>query len=140
MAVSAAANTLDEERATELHRAAENCDRDGVAALLEKDADPNARDADWETPLHRATRCDDNPVAIEALLEGGAYVNALDDDGETPLHRAVRRKDNVAVVEALLARGANAGILDDDGTTPLHRAVRRTICPCWRLSWKEARA
>ena len=59
-----------------------------VRLLIEAGADPNARNAGGETPLHWAASSDDADVA-EALIEGGADVNAPDGSIGTPLANAV---------------------------------------------------
>jgi hypothetical protein len=59
----------------------------GVAQLLmERGADVNARDKNYETPLHLACYAPD-PKLVQMLLDCGANVNAEDNRGRTPLHR-----------------------------------------------------
>ena len=114
---SAVAAALDKEQATELHRAAHNCDLDRIAPLIGRGAALDARDEDGETPLHRAIRCGDNLPAIMALLDYGADVNAPDEKERTPLHRAVRQRDNLPVVAILLDNGADVDAFDEDETS-----------------------
>ena len=57
--------------------------------LLAAGADPNARDGNGQTPLHRVVRYFSDPVpharrAIEALLGGGADTKVRDDFGKMP--------------------------------------------------------
>ena len=77
-----------------------------------------ARDADGETPLHRAFTAD----AIAVLLAAGADPMARDVEGRTPLHSRASLL-NSAMIAALLAAGADLEARDEDGNTPLHRAA-----------------
>lgn len=61
--------------------------QDAVAALLKHSADVNARDKNWQTPLHvaasnKAVRC------AEALVPLLSNVNVSDRAGRTALHHA----------------------------------------------------
>lgn len=123
-----------------------------VGALLAKEADVDARDADGSTPLHYAVR--DQLYAVAArLLEVGANVDAANKHGDTalsfaaseeladlllahqanpdgsgfsagPLHSAAFY-GRTGVARLLLAHGADANRIDANGETPLHRAAFR---------------
>lgn len=61
--------------------------QDAVAVLLKHSADVNARDKNWQTPLHvaasnKAVRC------AEALVPLLSNVNVSDRAGRTALHHA----------------------------------------------------
>lgn len=61
--------------------------QDAVAVLLKHSADVNARDKNWQTPLHvaasnKAVRC------AEALVPQLSNVNVSDRAGRTALHHA----------------------------------------------------
>ena len=84
-------------------------------------ADPDARDDEGETSLHRAALFGEADAA-RALLDAGADVNARDDDGDTPLHRAIRN-GHVKVARALLDAGADADARSKDDATPLYLAI-----------------
>ncbi len=87
-----------------------------VQACLEAGADPNARDAVGDTPLHYAI--DRGEVAV-LLLAAGADPNARNNRGETPLHSS---DTGFEVVVLLLEAGADPNARDQDGETPLHYA------------------
>ena len=105
----------------------------GLAAIypcLAAGADPDARNAAGEAPLHRAARIPDAEAAakiIRALLESGADVNAQDEDGRTPLHFAANNDNAAAAAAAISALAAAPGIqlnaADNIGATPLHWAA-----------------
>jgi len=96
-------------------------DRDSIALLLAKGADPN-RKMDFIgmfpfSPLFTAVGFGD-PAIIQALLQGGADIHERDNDGMTALHWAVVAHHPEAV-KALLAAGADVNAVDHFGYTPL---------------------
>jgi ankyrin repeat protein len=85
----------DENGETALHRVADMLPREPAAAaqmaslLIDRGADPNARNWDDVTPLHQGVRRR-NLAVVEVLLARGADVNARDRGrGSTPLRRAI---------------------------------------------------
>ena len=94
-----------------------------VLLLLEAGADPNARNDDGLTPLHRGAG-NSNPVVIAHLLTAGGDPNAMDNNGYTPLHYAAARSGNARAISRLLSAGADPQLESNDGRTPLHSALR----------------
>ncbi len=96
-------------------------DRENIALLLEKGADPNRRmkllGMFPTSPLFGTLGFDD-PAVIQALLKGGANVHEKDQDGMTALHwAAVDHRAEAAKV--LVAGGADVNAVDRFGYTPL---------------------
>lgn len=79
--VNAAAGNA--QRVAPLHAAAAVCDRETTALLLERGADPNARQQMDYTPLHGAASRGDVELA-KLLLAHGADREAKGSDGMTP--------------------------------------------------------
>ena len=101
--------------------------------LLDRGADPNARNWDDVTPLHQAVRAR-NLVVVELLLKRGADPNARDKSrGSTPLRRAVSGTGAsltagtgalmVPLTRLLLAHGADPDARDKRGV-PVHASAR----------------
>lgn len=115
---SACTNLRDKRLFGALHYAADTGNTRAAATLLRAGADPNARDALGNTPLHMAA----SASVVRALVKGGADINASDRAGRTPLHLAAMKR-RYSIVRTLLAEGANANAQDFGGDTPLHRAM-----------------
>jgi len=121
-----------------------------VKILIEKGADPNARDGagrnalmvmsmefrsveDLETAIEARKKIDprkrarrkDNVVELigELLLNAGCDVNAADNKGRTPLMYAAA-SERSAIVELLLKRGANVRAKDHNGESALDWAIK----------------
>ncbi|MFK8160967.1 MAG: ankyrin repeat domain-containing protein [Lewinella sp.] len=96
---------------------------EAIALLLERQAEPLAKDEKGWTALHFASYC--NNVAIaQQLLEVFPTMDVKDNAGNTPLGRAVI-EEHVEMVAYLLGIGANPGMKNDSDTSPLDLA--RTI-------------
>ncbi len=101
-----------------LWRSIEQDDEPAAAALLRAGrADPNARNAAQDTPLHRAAEKNMKALA-EALILRGADVHARSKNGETALHLAALDADP-ALAELLLAAGADPLARNLDGESVL---------------------
>ncbi|XP_031564381.1 BRCA1-associated RING domain protein 1-like [Actinia tenebrosa] len=89
--------------------------------LLEKGADPNARDNAGWSPLHES--CNHGHVTIaELLLDNGAIVNLPGGpEHETPLHDAVAN-GQLEVARVLVRRGASLHARNNQGLTPIEYA------------------
>ncbi len=94
-----------------------------VQACLEAGADPNARDADGNTPLHRLDGSSGTDVAVALLLlAAGADPNARNNQGNTPLYEVVRsgNSSDLELVVVLLEAGADPNARGQYGYTALH--------------------
>ena len=89
--------------------------------LLKHGAEVNAKNADGQTPLHRAAE-EASPAVCSVLLNNGAAVNAMDDHGCSPLFVAAS-EGAADVCRVLLNNGADVHTRNFDGRTPLHAAA-----------------
>uniref|UniRef100_A0ABD2XH59 Uncharacterized protein n=1 Tax=Trichogramma kaykai TaxID=54128 RepID=A0ABD2XH59_9HYME len=112
-----------------LHIAVQYKNTEIVEILLKHGANPNHRDCDQSTPLHRLVQvqrylcdcdysclsCADKKPADEIvamLMESGANIEARDCFGDTPLQAAVSRF-NVDLTRLLLQHGATLSSLSE---------------------------
>lgn len=103
-------NKADESGYVPLVYAVWNDDPNVVKLLLNKDADPNARDmTPGFTVLHWAILMD-NRGSVELLLAAGANVNTKSNSGETPLDVAAYGV-SAAIGDLLVAKGAEVSSL-----------------------------
>ena len=108
---------------TPLHEAALHDDPAVITRLIERGADPDARNWSRKTPLHIAVSSG-HLAAAAALIEAGADVNARDQDDWTPLHWATHLDESAdALITVLIAAGANPHTAGQLGMTPLHWAA-----------------
>ena len=110
----------------ELLEAVKRGDAERVRELLDRGADPNARDERGWTPLHYAAERGRADVA-RLLLDEGARVDAEDGEGLTPLHFAAEAGSPEAV-KLLVERGADVSARDVHGRTPLRLALSNESC------------
>jgi ankyrin repeat protein len=97
-------------------------DAAGVRALLAKQADVDAPEADGMTALHWAARRDDLAIG-QALVAAGANPNAATRYGITPLALAATN-GSARFVELLLKAHADVNAASPEGETPLMIAGR----------------
>ncbi|KAI4899342.1 hypothetical protein NFI96_014594, partial [Prochilodus magdalenae] len=93
-----------------------------VQFLLEKGADPNLANNQWETPLLKA--CEKGfEEAVGLLIRYAATTTKACVQGGTPLHEAVRHK-NVEMCKMLLQAGAKLMAKNIYGIDPLFTAAQ----------------
>ncbi|XP_065053661.1 BRCA1-associated RING domain protein 1-like [Rhopilema esculentum] len=102
---------------TPLHVAAIKGKYDQVRELLEKGADPNAKDFAGWTPLHEA--CNHGCLEIvQLLLDSGAFIDVPGCDHDTPLHDAIANS-RLEVAEFLISKGASLDVRNKQGLLPM---------------------
>jgi ankyrin repeat protein len=97
--------------------------REAVRALLQRNADVNAPQADGTTALHWAARLDDLDTA-DMLIRAGANASAANREGATPLLLAALN-GSASMIDKLVKAGANTNApLTQHGDTALMMAAR----------------
>ncbi|MXY85522.1 MAG: hypothetical protein F4Y95_03255 [Chloroflexi bacterium] len=113
-----------------LHRAVETPHPRLVRRLLERGADPNARDQDGRSPLHlistrgRHVANSDQPELsiISYLVQHGAMLELPDRNGWTALHWAAHEGGR-RVIASLVEEGADVSARTNSGETPCDLAA-----------------
>jgi len=109
------------ETTAQLLTAAAGGDEDGILAAVAAGADPNARDADKNTPLILAapqSLFGKERKIVEALVKAKAQVNAANKEGLTALMAAASAGRD-GMVRLLLQNDAKIDARDNDGWTAL---------------------
>ena len=79
------------------------------------------------TPLHVASSCDHDTIAIKILIEKRAQIEAHNASKQTPLHLAAQFGLTKDVITLLFEGNANVMALDSKNHTPLHLAKTSEI-------------
>ena len=113
-----------------------------IQECLAAGANPNARDAQGETPLSMVTVLATNkaPAVIRALVDAGADPNARNRYGWTILYRAASQNKDPAIIRTLLNVGADPGAEQSGRWTPLHIAAANNKDPAVIVTLLEAGA
>lgn len=108
-----------------IHIAVQMDDPLAVSLLISHRADPNAKSAFGDTPLHiAAERNLSGPVLV--LLNEHADPKVFSWIGDTPLHRAAANGSREALMAILSQKKVRPNIRDrESGLTPLHSASRQ---------------
>jgi len=120
-------NAVDNKRDTPLMIAVRWGYKDIAELLLEKGADPNIQNVDFDTPIGEVTLVNrKNDVENTALLlEYGADPNITNSSGDSALHRLFfyNYKYALEIVPLLLENGADHELTNNLGQTALHVAL-----------------
>jgi ankyrin repeat protein len=100
---------------------AEHREAAALELVARKQADFGARDANGDTPLHRAVETGMRKLT-QSLLSAGADPRARTRNGETALHLAALHPEP-DYTDLLLAKGADPRLQNADGESPLHWAA-----------------
>jgi len=111
-----------------------------ITLLIQEEADVNAVDRFYRTPLMLAAERNSNPEVLIALIENGADVNVilrisptsvirLTLDDWTPLMLAASRNANPEILQTLIDNGADVNAVNALGRTALMEAVLNNSNP-----------
>lgn len=117
-------NSLDDEKCTPLHIAAESNHIDMVKLLIRSGADINAVDSRGKTPLACAAMGERIEIMKE-LLQSGADVEKEDVNGMTSIFHALQFASDITSIELLINYKANVNVVDKIGWYPIHIANGR---------------
>lgn len=126
----ALAKAQDNARSTPLHHAAAYASLEMMKLLLDRGADPNARNRRKSTPLHWATH---DEAKVGLLIERGAAIDAKQAEGRTPLYHAASLGNANKVIRLLLDKGADPNASTLNGATPLMAVSSRGNVEAMRL-------
>ncbi|WP_341814224.1 ankyrin repeat domain-containing protein [Wolbachia endosymbiont (group A) of Machimus atricapillus] len=124
LSMGADVNIRDKRSWAPLHCAADNDNKLDISrAILNRNADIEARTNIGETPLHIANAYGQLKI-IELLVDKGASLEAKTNDGLTPLHVAIQHNNTTPkIIEFLLNKGVNIEAKTKNDWTPLHHAI-----------------
>jgi len=96
-----------------------------ISHLLERGADPNAKKANGDTPMHWAAYRGDKETCME-LMAYGADPDAVGEFKNRPLHLAcTNHHEEIAAI--LLTRGASVIMRNEYGVTPFGVATNQSV-------------
>ncbi len=99
-----------------------------MSALLAAGADPDARSASGDTPLHLVAIAgmitgQHQAATTQLLVQSGANINAVNSSGYTPITLAARHRA-LAMIETLAGLNADLNAPDPQGRTVLGQTLR----------------
>ncbi|XP_076312076.1 85/88 kDa calcium-independent phospholipase A2-like isoform X2 [Tachypleus tridentatus] len=97
-----------------------------IETLIENGSHVNARNLNFDTPLHLLVQSKETFSSIICLLSHGADVNLDNFEGEMPLHLAVKT-GYLPTVHALLSFGASVNALNHQKEMPRHLAATTSV-------------
>eukprot|EP01090_Pellita_catalonica_P023525 TRINITY_DN975_c0_g1_i2.p1 TRINITY_DN975_c0_g1~~TRINITY_DN975_c0_g1_i2.p1 ORF type:complete len:1042 (-),score=237.95 TRINITY_DN975_c0_g1_i2:57-3182(-) len=106
-------------------------DREVMVQLFLKGAEPNIKDREGATPLHKAC-FNGRAWCVKYLLDNGADVDAKDNDQGTALHNAIFN-GHLECAQLLVKARAKVDPKDVQGRTPLHSAASFGLRECTQL-------
>jgi ankyrin repeat protein len=126
----ASVKSLDEQKRTPLHWAAQQCHSDSVEMvelLLAHRSEIDALDQERSSPLLLACKNLSRQSAVASLLlSHGADASVADQLGNTALHLAVSATSvDPHLVGSLVSSGAKVNAANQAGLTPLHVALQQ---------------
>ena len=102
-----------------------------LEVLLRNGANPNLKDREGYTPLHRFAKIGDFE-SLKVLLDNGADPTLLSSTGESPLH-VVKGEKAADIVYLLLSKGAEAKAVDKYGRNALYDFHGKQTLKCAQL-------
>lgn len=105
-----------------IHALAEYGDAAPLRVLLERGADPDARDGDGNAAIHLATAHENAEHILPVLLAHSADIDSRTRKGETPLMIAVKN-GRADIVKLLIDSGADIGAKDDFEYNAFHHSA-----------------
>ncbi|PSN40934.1 hypothetical protein C0J52_16263 [Blattella germanica] len=116
---------LNKEGVTPLLKVIKRRNEEIAIKLLKHGANPKAKDANYNTPMHYAAEKNLMQV-VECLLELECDIDCSNTEGETPLLKATKQ-GNEEISMKLIKLGANPNTKDKYGNTVMHFAAEENL-------------